>query len=303
MMYNNKLVTCIKVNSKILREFKDAVYVPFGSEYSILVKNLNSVRAIVNLQIDGTEVCPGGLIVGPNSEIDIERFVKDLDKGNKFKFIERTQKIEDGPRGIKSDDGLIRVSFKWEKVVQTVTTVTDHVYHNTVHHYPYHWPYHRDCWGGPYYGALGGGLTNSSVYTSNVSGKMEATNEVPTASCETGGGGTMSAQGMSFNNVATASTGTLRGMSLGGSDVKSFSDVGITVPGSISNQTFKMVSAFPTETEEHVMVLRLLGEDPRGIEIVAPVTVKAKSKCQTCHRTNKATAQFCSHCGTALVVY
>ena len=48
MMYESKLAAAIKVNGKVLREFnKDTVYIPFGSEYSILLKNLNTKRAIV----------------------------------------------------------------------------------------------------------------------------------------------------------------------------------------------------------------------------------------------------------------
>ena len=30
MMYGNKLAAAIKVNGKVLREFKDTVYIPFG---------------------------------------------------------------------------------------------------------------------------------------------------------------------------------------------------------------------------------------------------------------------------------
>lgn len=289
MMYNQKAVVAIKANGKILREFKDAVYVPYNTEYSILVKNLNSVRAIFNLEIDGTEVCPGGIIVNANSEVEIERFVKNLDKGNKFRFIERTKSIEDGPRGIKMDDGLIRVSFNFEKVVHTVTTTTNHIHHD-VHHYPYRWPLYN--YPPVYYGNALGGSNVGAVYTSNAADKMaSATNEVPMASCNT-----ISTQGMTFN---ATSAGPLRGL---GPDVKSFSDTGITVPGSMSDQKFKMVSSFPTEAEEHVMVLRLLGEDPRGVEVKVPVTVKAKPKCVTCGRNNKAHSKFCVSCGTALEI-
>ena len=69
MMYDNKFVAALKVNGKILREVKDIVFVKFGSEYSILLKNLNSVRALVNIQIDGQEVCPGGLVLDANRGI------------------------------------------------------------------------------------------------------------------------------------------------------------------------------------------------------------------------------------------
>ena len=116
MMYNQKLVASIKVKGKILREFKDTVYIPFASEYSILLKNLNTVRAIVNVYIDGENAVPGGLVIDPGRSVDLERWIKNgnLSEGNKFKFIERTAKIEEGPRGIKEEDGLIRVEYQFE---------------------------------------------------------------------------------------------------------------------------------------------------------------------------------------------
>ena len=89
MMYNQKLVASIKANRKILREFKDTVYVPFASEYSILLKNLNTVRAVVNVYIDGENQTPSGLVLNAGQEIDFERSLKNgsLTEGNKFKFI------------------------------------------------------------------------------------------------------------------------------------------------------------------------------------------------------------------------
>ncbi len=35
MVYNNKLVVAIKVAGKVLKEFGDVVYIPFGSEYTV----------------------------------------------------------------------------------------------------------------------------------------------------------------------------------------------------------------------------------------------------------------------------
>lgn len=292
MMFSNKLVTCIKVNGKILREFKDTVYVPFGSEYSVFVKNLESRRAIVKIEIDGTQVCEDGFVVNANSEVNVERFVKDMNIGNRFKFIERTAKIEDGPRGIKAEDGLIRVSFQYEKVVQTVTTVTHHIHHNEVHHYPYRWPSYN--YPPVIYGGVLGGQTIGAAFTNNVSDK-----EVKTSSGIASGSSTLSAQGMTFNATSASTGSPLRGLN---AEVKSFSDAGITVPGSVSDQKFSYVASFPTEAEEHVMVIRLLGEDPNGVVVKVPVTVKAKPRCVTCGHTNKATNKCCSECGTSLVI-
>ena len=115
-MYQNKFVAAIRANGKILREFTDTVYIPFSTEYEICLKNLNSVRAIVNIFIDGDNVIPGGLVLQDGQEINLERFVKNgnLNEGNRFKFVERTGAIE-SHRGIKLEDGIIRIEFQFEK--------------------------------------------------------------------------------------------------------------------------------------------------------------------------------------------
>ena len=67
-MYNSKLSVCIKAAGKVLREQKDQVYVPFGSEYSIYLKNLNTVRALVRINLDGVDVTDGtDLVIQPNT--------------------------------------------------------------------------------------------------------------------------------------------------------------------------------------------------------------------------------------------
>lgn len=115
-MYNQKLAMAVKVNGKVLREFKDTVFLPFGAEYSLLIKNLNTVRALVRISIDGNEVVDGGLIVEANSEIELERMVKtNLNEGNRFKFIERSDAVEQH-RGVKLEDGIIRVEYQFEDV-------------------------------------------------------------------------------------------------------------------------------------------------------------------------------------------
>jgi len=79
----------------------------------------------------------------------------------------------------------------------------------------------------------------------------------------------------------------------------SVNDVGITVPGSKVDQKFTPVYGFKPEAQSHVIVLRLSGVSGE-VQVVAPVTVKAKQKCETCGHMNKATAKYCSDCGTAL---
>jgi len=114
MMYNNKFVTVVKVNGKILREMDGVVYIPFGSEYEISFKNLHTTRAQVSVFIDDVDVLDGSkLVVNPNGDSKIEGFMRGNAVSHKFKFIEKTQEISDY-RGDRISDGLIRVSFKFE---------------------------------------------------------------------------------------------------------------------------------------------------------------------------------------------
>lgn len=245
MMYLQKLAVAVKVNGKVLREAGDTVYIPFGSEYSILIKNLESVKAVVSVSIDGTNATDNReLIVPPNSSIELEGFIKSKKVSNKFKFIERTKEVS-AFRGNKVDDGLIRVSFKFEKKVETLQ--------------PIYWytapPTFRDNIYPDYYGTY--------------------------VTCDTSKKATFSC-----NPSVLAS--------------RSFvNDVGITVKGSESDQTFIKGTVNTLEDIEHVIILSLKGEH-KNKKVTKPIEVTTKFSCETCGKKNKSNNKFCGRCGTAL---
>jgi len=120
-MYSNKLVVAVKHDGKVLREVGDCVSLPFNSEYSLLIKNLNSRKVSVNISIDGDDVLDGkSLLIQSDSKAELEGFLKGKIAKNKFKFIEKTKQISKY-RGDKIDDGLIRVEFSFEKEQPKVT--------------------------------------------------------------------------------------------------------------------------------------------------------------------------------------
>jgi len=291
MMFKKNLVVCLKVNGKVLRESNDRVELPFGSEYSVLVKNLNSVRAEFRIQIDGKDTSGTWFVVGPNQSVEIERFLKNgnLSQGNRFKFIERTSEIEE-TRGIEAEDGLIRVEYRFEKK-QPIVTVTethhyDHYHYDWQHGYWYpYWPkYPKTTW------TLTGGLQNSSyTVNSSTSGSISA-NAVNTSS------GQMKAQSL-LRSAQPKSEGSVT-MDWA---PQNMNDAGITVPGSVSNQQFQNVAGFETENQTEVIVLKLVGRHGK-VEVKQPKTVDVKNKCVTCSKTNKANAKFCSQCGTSLTI-
>jgi hypothetical protein len=111
---------------------------------------------------------------------------------------------------------------------------------------------------------------------------------------------------------AQATTATLNSMGINASSEVhdgmatmdcSFNDVGITVPGSKSSQTFQTAYVGQLETDKHTMVIKLIGDLGDNKPVVKAVTVKAKPKCTTCGKHNKATAKFCAECGTALEIF
>jgi hypothetical protein len=311
-MYANKLVASLKANGKILREFKDTVYIPFGSEYSFLLKNLHTQRAVVNVFIDGDNVIEGGLVLNAGQEVDLERYVKNgnLTAGNKFKFIERTSAIEDGPRGIKLEDGLIRIEFQYEQPRPVLEIGKKWI----PGHYEYDW-YATN--------SLNRGLWNSPVYggTTGISGSTGDRFSVTAsgATCQVNVNGALRgvdySQGESVKaTAASATTATLASMGI--KDMQAHdgmatmdwmeapkNDVGITVPGSKSEQKFTSVIMGAMEAEKHTIVLKLLGETPDNKPVLQPVTTKHKPKCVTCGKQNKATAKFCTECGTALEIF
>lgn len=267
MMHNQKMAACLKANGKVLREFGEIVYVPFGQEYNILLKNLNGTRALVNITIDGEDVVPGGLVIDAGREVELERFVKDLSKGNRFKFIERTAGIEKH-RGIKVDDGLIRISYQYEKQVPVYRGITN-VVNTPMWREPHtgspcmdHWP-----------------TTFSTNHEVKTTGLLRSMTHDTHSYFAQGVGATT--QSLSVASVAPA---------------------GITAPGSISTQKFQQVASFLTESETHVIVMKLLGETEQGKKIEQPITVKHQPVCKMCGHKNKARARFCSDCGAGLEI-
>ena len=299
-MYQDRFAVAIKHNGKILRETKELVHLPFGSEFSVLVKNLNSKRAKFTLHIDGTDVLDGEeIIVNGNSEVEMKRFIRNgnMNEGNAFKFIERTAAIEDGPRGIKVDDGVIRVEF-WFEQDQPEIKIND-IYWNK-HHYRDYYPQPtiwNTTFGNPYPGAEYHGISGSSGSLGDYT-KGASASSTPLR----GMINQVSAQNATFSaDGGSATTATSTGEVFTSNRAIPVNDAGITVAGSKVEQKFTPVFGFKSELNSHVIILRIVGM-VGTVEVAAPITVATKQKCSTCGKINKATSKFCSGCGTSLTL-
>jgi len=143
MAYRKNFVVAIKHNGRILRELDETVNLPFGSEYSVLLKNKDSRKAVAKLEIDGQDVLDGNsIIVDANTSVELKGFMKGTTVRNKLRFIKKTKQISDY-RGDRIDDGLVRVEFWFEKEET-----------------PQLWP---EPWGGTqiYYSNFSGGIIGS----------------------------------------------------------------------------------------------------------------------------------------------
>lgn len=264
-MYHNNFVAVVKNNGSVLRELSDqSVLLPFGSEYSLLLKNLDlRRRVLVDIIIDGSPAV-SNIVLAPDSSTEIERFHGQNNMaGNRFKFIERTLAVEQF-RGIKACDGLIEVKFKFEAVVQHLSPVWPHWNKPPT---PSGWSYPQ-VW--PPFGVDNRGVTGGSSQSVMYGG------------CGSGG-----ACSSSSYQPATAA-------------YRAPEAPGITVPGSISKQYFEGAAWFPTDSlTESALVFRLVGANKNQV-ITKPYTVKTMTYCNSCGASCKPPARYCSQCGTSI---
>jgi len=277
MTYKDQFVAEIKVNGKVLRLKDDTATLPFGSEYSILLKNLNSRRASVKISIDGQDALGySSLILDANESTELQGFLSGNVVRNRFKFIQKTKEIQEH-RGDKIDDGFIRIEFAFEKekpeIIKKTIIHEDHIYRRREYPPYFHWNYNN--W-----------------FSDNSSVKY-------------GGGGTFtSAVGRSINS----SGDNVRGISEQSVNMVQSSDMclglpeqdeGITVKGSECNQEFRYTVMGELE-QSKVIIIKMRGMTSSGDTIETPVTVQTKLECKTCGTKSKSSFKFCPNCGTYL---
>lgn len=129
-MYKDNFVVSIKSDGKFLRDYQGMVKLPFGSEYSIYLKNLENRLATVKIWIDGEDVLDGNsLIIHSNQPFTLEGYMKGNQALYRFKFIEKTKQIE-SYRGNRPEDGLIRVEYRFQEQYPTYTVYTTTTYYD-----------------------------------------------------------------------------------------------------------------------------------------------------------------------------
>jgi len=262
-MLKNNFIVKLKSNNKILNEIGNEIHIPFSSEYSIILKNLNNRKAVISISLDGKDVLNGRrLIIETNKELELERFlINDLNSGNKFKFINKTKKIQEY-RGDNIEDGILKVTFQLEKEI------------DTPHINNFGYPHYTPSWIPPNsarpveYPHIRYDVNNQSQCTLNSLGETRSKG--------------ITRMAMSCCNVSD--------------NISLKSDEGITVNGSISKQSFTYDSVNELEIKTTIITLQLKGYDNESNNSVKDII------CNTCGTVNQIIDNhiICSECGTYL---
>ena len=267
-MYKDNFVVALKCQGQILRDHgqnHDEVYLPFGTEYSIFLRNQHCRRAVVSVSIDGQDVLNGHrLVVEANGCLELERFLSNLSEGNRFKFIQKTDRISQY-RGDLIDDGLLRVEWRFEQPAPEPTISVRPGYPRTITYST------LDC------------LPIFTCSTASLSNELgDDAGLLSNASMHSAVVGTLNTE---IVNATTTSN--------------NITTNGITVKGSVSDQHFGVTYTGTLETTPHVIVLRLFGKTATH-ELTKPVTVTTKLQCTTCGYKAPSRMSYCPKCGTAL---
>jgi len=116
------IATIIGPDGRPIREHNEngrrVARLPFGSEYKVRLQNKSLLRALVGVEIDGTNVTSAGkIILHAGESVDLERFLENLNGGSKFKFVEASNGAVQDPTAM--ENGRIRVTFEGELLVTT----------------------------------------------------------------------------------------------------------------------------------------------------------------------------------------
>ena len=268
MTYKEKFVTVIKCRGKIMREYGSTVRIPFGSEYSIYMKNLHTRRAVVDVSVDGDDTLDGKQVVlDAGSTLNLKGFMKGTRVRKKFRFINKTKEIS-RYRGDRIDDGIVRVEFRFEKkhiiYWEPPTPITPKTYS-------------PDWEGTNWPSAFRGHRINDPNSTGGDCSYMK-----------------------NYEYSATAHKGhdTQVMCSFTDGSIISKSEEGITVKGSETNQQFAYTTVGALEPTSEVIVIKLVGKNKYGRGIRKPITTKTKITCPTCGRRWRSSMKYCGNCST-----
>lgn len=224
-MMNNSSITVALTNDvkKSYREYNykkltdkcktSEVILPFDTHYEILIKNENSSRIKIDIDIDGTIITGAGLIVNGNGQAQIERFV---DSTKKLFFTKKTNEKVADPTN--KENGFLTVKVSKEKPFAYTfkTNFPTDPYNGVYDYYNYRTPTSYPSWL-PYRGLMSGDIFIGPGNTSSGHGSITTFTSTMNASSN-----------LSSNPIFKSTEADIN-----------YCDTGATVEGDNSNQTFQ----------------------------------------------------------------
>jgi hypothetical protein len=273
-MYVKNFVVSIKCGDKFLRDNGGDVELPFNSEYSLFLKNLDSRDSVVGIKIDGEDVLDDNrIVVRGNSSVELLGFMEGSKVKRKFKFIEYDsaleKKIEYSP-----EFSLISVEVTYRK---PKPTVQEYVFKPSWEWRYYDWNWvHNPRWNDPNYVNPIVTCCGDRIYGNNIVWIGETISSNGTSSYRN-----VNVQAYNCSSLST-------------------NDVGITVKGDECNQSFTSTYIDDLEDQSHVITLRLKGFHSDNTKVANVVTNKDKIYCSECGKSNSIKNKYCPDCGNLL---
>lgn len=261
MTYVNRFVAAIKAKNQFLREIdKEIVKLPFDTEYSIYLKNMNSRKAKVHITIDDNYI-GGDLILSKNEYVTLERFIdNNLNDGPKFKFIQKTEENK-YLNGNSPIDGIVRIEITYEKEKPY------DFYYSPVRGINLNYQYGDNSY------KSSGTWTTATTFTSSLSSN-------PVKTCE------FSAVCSEFNAD--------EGMTIKGENSNQSFNYGYI--GELESESEVIIFNLKGYKEDPSSIEL----STPLIKIEQPVTVKTHIYCANCGTKNKYLNNYCFNCGTKL---
>ena len=272
-MYRDSYAMAVIVNGKVLKEMDNTVVMPFGTEYTVRLKNKQRKQSVADVFIDG-RLAAKGIVVSANGTVDLERFVVDgnLASGPCFKLVPTKDGRVEQPD--EMENGILEVKFYPEKDLPTVKVVEHLNYHNYYQH-RCHGHCKQCCWD------FHCQLCRPNVKWCSNSGNAFSDNQYQV-------GTSMDWSMVSMNTASQSlSSRAIEGAQFTNA-LSTDSEVGATVEGSLSKQAFHTV---------HV-----------DVDVDHPVTLQLKLRgvaklLETCSCGFKRRDEnFCPKCGTELAI-
>lgn len=301
-MYRNKFVASIAVAGHTLRELDGQVYLPFGTEYQIYLKNTHSQEVLVDIEVDGKSILEGKrLIMKAYESHTIATHMDGKGKHYNLKFIEKTAQISEH-RGDKVEDGLVRVTYQFVKPAPPID-YSKITYGYKVPDEPL-FNYKSPSW----FSARGTSLGMATNAVSNAPGDLFV------GSAKAGGYDTVNTFLSNCSPIGDPGLNVSYSCTMDWSPVPE-NKAGITTKGDRRDDVSYNEVSFdkPLEAADSI-VLKLVGKKDKNIElengsnrvvigktITTPIFNKQDINCPVCNGRNGSANKYCSNCGTCLI--